>query len=61
MVQQRLPTWPKNIPQLHIYIAWIILGIVFLGVGSKVLQDAHHVSGIMLLFFYFLISHSSDL
>lgn len=43
LIQQRLPSIPQEIPQLYVYVIWIILGIIFLGVGSKVAHDAEHV------------------
>jgi hypothetical protein len=63
LVQQRLPTWPKNLPPLYYYIWWVVLGIIFLGVGSKVLNDARNVIDSSVFLFtemnYFLLVFSS--
>jgi hypothetical protein len=46
-VQQRLATIPQHIPNIHIFVIWVVLGMIFLGIGSKVLQDAHQVRSIL--------------
>jgi hypothetical protein len=43
LVQQRLATIPQHIPNIYIFVIWVVLGMIFLGIGSKVLQDAHQV------------------